>query len=54
MKLNLTTDSGTLLPYGWSFSRVQIFMKQARIQVSEIFSVSIFIVGESGMCGLVS
>ena len=47
------TEQQTVEPR-WSFSRVQIFMKQARIQVSEIFSALIFTVGEFGTCGLVS
>ena len=33
---------------------MQIFAKQAKIQVSEIFAVLIFVVGESGTHGLAS
>ena len=40
------------LPYGWKFSLVQIFVKQAKIRVSEIFLVLIFAVGETGIHGL--
>ena len=46
----LILDSFVL--YGWSFSQVQIFAKQAEIQVSEIFAVLIFVVCESWTHGL--
>lgn len=35
-------------------SQVQIFMEHTKIQVSEIFIVLIFVVGESGICELAS
>ena len=35
-----------------NFSRVQIFAKQAKIRVSEIFAILIFAVCESGTRGL--